>query len=205
MLDGKGFDSWAYQYDESVRNCDERGDYPFAGYRDVLEKIADAILKDAPADVLDVGFGTGILAKRLYDGGCRIYGQDYSQTMLQIAGEKMPEATLVFGDLSKGLAAPLDSMTYDRITATYALHHFSTKEKCVLLRHLLDHLRPGGMLMIGDIAFEDAAAQEACRKRFADDWDEEECYMLFDEMKRCFPELTYERISHCCGLFTLKG
>ena len=58
--------------------------------------------------------------------------------------------------------------------------------------------------MIGDIAFADAADEAACRSRFADEWDDDEIYMHFDEMKRYFPGIAYEKISHCCGLFALR-
>ena len=203
MLDEKGFDSWAYQYDDSVKECDERGDYPFAGYGEVLTRICGIVLAKPGADVLDAGFGTGVLTKRLYDGGCRIWGQDYSKTMIAIAQEKMPRAELYCGDLSLSLAGPLVGQRYDFAVVTYVLHHFTLEEKCVLLRRLLLCLKPGGKILIGDIAFEDAADEASDRARFAADWDEDEKYLHYDEMKEIFPSLTYEKISHCCGLFTL--
>ena len=36
MLDSRGFDMWADGYDESVALCEENGEYPFAGYRELL-------------------------------------------------------------------------------------------------------------------------------------------------------------------------
>ena len=39
MLDSKGFDLWADGYDESVHLCEENNEYPFAGYKDVLNII----------------------------------------------------------------------------------------------------------------------------------------------------------------------
>ena len=39
MLNNEGFDLWADDYDKSVGLSDEEGVYPFAGYRDVLNKI----------------------------------------------------------------------------------------------------------------------------------------------------------------------
>ena len=204
MLDGKGFDSWAYQYDDNVRETDEKGAYPFAGYAEVLKRIGDSVLAAGPSDVFDAGFGTGILTKRLYDAGCRIWGQDYSKTMLKIAQEKMPDAVLCFGDLGLSLEPAILAQRYDFVVVTYALHHFMLEEKCILLRRLQLCLKPGGTILIGDIAFADAADEAACRARFADEWDDDEIYMHFDEMKRYFPGITYEKISHCCGLFTLR-
>ena len=204
MLDGKGFDSWAYEYDDDVRKCDERGDYPFAGYREVLARIEENVLKDGPCDVLDVGFGTAVLTKRLYDAGCRIWGQDYSKTMIRIAQEKMPQAVLCFGDLSLSLQPPILAQRFDHAVVTYAMHHFTLQEKCILLRRLQLCLKPGGSILIGDIAFRDEADQAACRERFADEWDDDESYLIYDELKEYFPALAYEKISHCCGLFMLR-
>ena len=204
MLDGKGFDSWAYHYDDNVRECDEKGEYPFAGYAEVLDRIERIVLEKPGADVIDAGFGTAVLTKRLYDAGCRIWGQDYSRTMIAIAQEKMPEATLCFGDLSLSLASPMLAQRYDFAVVTYAMHHFTLEEKCVLLRRLQLCLKPGGKILIADIAFADAADEAADRARFAEQWDDEEIYIHYDEMKKFFPALTYEKISHCCGLFTLE-
>ena len=66
MLNREGFDLWADGYDRSVGLSDEDGSYPFAGYRDILNAIYGRILSDGGRDVLDVGFGTGVLAARLY-------------------------------------------------------------------------------------------------------------------------------------------
>ena len=39
MLDSKGFDLWADGYDKSVNISEESNEYPFAGYKDVLNYI----------------------------------------------------------------------------------------------------------------------------------------------------------------------
>ena len=54
-------------------------------------------------------------------------------------------------------------------------------------------------------AIETAAAQDACRAKFAAEWDEDENYIVYDELKPYFPGLTCEKISECCCLFTLEG
>lgn len=205
MLDREGFDSWAYNYDDHVKSCDEKGEYPFAGYAKALEEIEKRVLANGPCDVMDVGFGTGVLTKRLYDAGCRIWGQDFSSTMIHIAQEKMPKAVLCAGDLSLSLASPMLGQRYDAVVATYAMHHFTLQEKCVLLRRLQLCLKPGGKIYVADIAFETAAAQDACRAKFAAEWDEDENYIVYDELKPYFPGLTCEKISDCCCLFTLEG
>lgn len=43
MLDSKGFDLWADGYDKSVNVSEESNEYPFAGYKDVLNYIYNQV------------------------------------------------------------------------------------------------------------------------------------------------------------------
>lgn len=95
MLDDRGFDLWADGYDASVNVSDGDHSYPFAGYKEVLGRIYAAVRAGGGKKVLDVGFGTGVLAGRLYRDGYEITGVDFSERMVQIAGEKMPWALLM--------------------------------------------------------------------------------------------------------------
>ena len=92
MLNSSGFDLWANEYDHDValRNSENR--YPFAGYQDVLSSIYKRIGENGGRKVLDIGFGTAILSKKLYDDGMEITGIDFSNEMIKTAREKMPEA-----------------------------------------------------------------------------------------------------------------
>jgi hypothetical protein len=59
MLDEKGFDLWADEYDKAVGISDEENTYPFASYRDVLNGIYRTIMEKSGEAVLDIGFGSG--------------------------------------------------------------------------------------------------------------------------------------------------
>lgn len=204
MLDHKGFDLWADGYDRSVGLSDEDGTYPFAGYRAVLNAIYQSVLNASAKSVLDLGFGTGVLTARLYEQGCTIYGQDFSARMIELAQAKMPNAVLLQGDFSHGLSEPLAQKTYDAIIATYALHHLTDTQKVALIQSLRSCLRDGGCLYIGDVAFGSRAALNACRAQAGDEWDEEEIYFVFDEMKARFPEMRFEPMSFCAGMLSLR-
>ena len=67
MLNDRGFDLWADEYDKIVGLSEENGTYPFAGYQDVLNFIYNDILIHHGKKVLDLGFGTGTLSKKLYE------------------------------------------------------------------------------------------------------------------------------------------
>lgn len=203
MLSNQGFDLWADGYDKSVGLSDEANTYPFAGYKAVLGRIFQEVTQCEKPDVLDIGFGTGTLTTRLYQRGCEIWGQDFSKEMLRIAAEKMPKARLFRGDFSEGLVPQLARMRYDFIIATYSLHHLTDAQKVSLLHTLCGCLKPGGKILIGDVAFETRAALEECRAAAGAEWDEDEIYFVADELRESFARLRFEQISACAGVIEI--
>ena len=45
MLDNKGFDEWADEYDLSVGISDEENTYPFAGYKEILRRVFHKVME----------------------------------------------------------------------------------------------------------------------------------------------------------------
>lgn len=204
MLNNKGFDLWADDYDKSVGLSDEDGTYPFAGYKAILNEIYNRVLSASAKTVLDIGFGTGTLTSKLYEQGCAIYGQDFSDRMIALAQEKMPDARLFQGDFSNGLVEPLMQQKYDAIIATYSLHHLTDLQKVNFLKSLLSLLHEEGCIYIGDVAFETRAALQKCMEETGDEWDDDEIYFVYDELRAHFPSVQFEQMSDCAGLFTLQ-
>ena len=204
MLNSNGFDVWADGYDESVRLADESDAYPFAGYATILKEIYGRVCASGAKTVLDIGFGTGTLAAKLYQQGCDVFGQDFSSRMIQLAQGKMPRAKLYQGDFSLGLVQALKQQRYDAIIATYALHHLTDEQKAAFLQELLPLLQDNGCIYVGDVAFATRAQLEQCKAQAGDDWDASEIYFVYDELKQAFPQLQFEPVSHCAGLLTLK-
>ncbi|MDO5096606.1 MAG: class I SAM-dependent methyltransferase [Peptostreptococcaceae bacterium] len=202
MLDNKGFDLWADDYDKSVGLSDEDNTFPFAGYKEVLGKIFADVMCKKNARVLDIGFGTGTLTSKLYENGCMIWGVDFSERMIEIAHEKMPQAHLVSGDFTKEIPKDFLQKKFDFIIATYALHHLTDEEKPDFLKSLLPLLDSGGKILIGDVAFDTREELLACQEENASEWDEEEFYFVSDEIKAIFPQkCRFEKISFCAGIF----
>lgn len=204
MLNSNGFDVWADGYDESVRLADESDAYPFAGYATILREIYGRVCASGAKAVLDIGFGTGTLAAKLYQQGCDVFGQDFSSRMIQLAQGKMPRAKLYQGDFSLGLVQALKQQRYDAIIATYALHHLTDDQKVAFLQELLPLLQDNGCIYVGDVAFATRAQLEQCKAQAGDDWDASEIYFVYDELKQAFPQVRFEPVSHCAGLLTLK-
>ncbi len=205
MLNNKGFDLWADDYDKSVGLSDEDGTYPFAGYKDALNIIYNSVLARHGKAVLDIGFGTGTLTSKLYEKGYHIYGQDFSKRMIELAYEKMPNAKLFQGDFSVGLVSELSKNRYDAIIATYSLHHLTDIQKIDFLNMLIPLLSDEGCIYIGDIAFKTRKDMELCKMQMGNEWDDDEIYFVFNELKNYFPKLEFEQVSYCAGVLYLKS
>ena len=206
MLDNKGFDLWADGYDKSVQLSEEDNEYPFAGYKDVLNTIYNIIHRKEKAKLLDIGFGTGVLTKKLYDDGYEIYGIDFSEKMIEIAKKKMPLANLIQYDFSRGFPEQLKNIQFDYIISTYAMHHLEDEDKIKLINKLEEYISRDGRIIIGDIAFETRELLEQCKVKYENYWDDEEIYFVFDELKEFFPEedISFTTISHCAGIIQLR-
>ena len=203
MLNNQGFDLWAEGYDESVTVSDKEDTYPFAGYRKILGWIYKIIMEKPNPAVLDIGFGTGTLTEILYKNGCRIFGQDFSSKMIELASSKMPDAHLYLGDFTQGLAEPLKRQAYDFIVATYSIHHLRDDQKTIFLKELLDHLKDDGRILIGDVAFRTREELNQCRKECGEVWDDDEIYCVADELRAVFPNLCFKKITFCSGILML--
>jgi putative AdoMet-dependent methyltransferase len=195
------FDEWAATYDDSVST--DRG-FPFDGYSRVIHKIVDLSAAPPGASVLDLGTGTGNLIACFSGEGRSLYGLDFSAEMLNIARVKLPGVTFGEADL-RGDWPSAFQRSYDCIVSGYTFHHFPLPEKISLVQHLITHyLTPHGCLVIGDIAFQDAAEEEALRSELGEEW-EQEYYWLAGETIAAFAdagiEAHFQKISSCAGVF----
>ncbi|MFJ3386816.1 MULTISPECIES: class I SAM-dependent methyltransferase [unclassified Lysinibacillus] len=208
LLKQQGFNLWADGYDKTVQLSEESNQYPFAGYKAVLNMIFNEVMSIPKSTVLDIGFGTGVLTAKLYDNGHTINGLDFSSKMIEIAKEKMPDANLMEWDLSEGLPLELLRQKYDAIISTYALHHFTDEMKVHYITALLQQLTTAGKIFIGDIAFESRKQLEKCRQDSIDYWDDDEFYFVHEEISALLKgvcQLEFYPISHCGGVFVLSN
>jgi putative AdoMet-dependent methyltransferase len=196
------FDAWAANYDKEVGGD---GGFPFDGYSRLLQTILELASPQPGAAVLDLGIGTGNLALRFAGLECEIWGLDFSGEMLALAKGKIPGAVLGKADLRIPGWPPAFRRRFDCIVSAYTFHHFLLEEKVRLVQRLIDeHLLPGGRLLIGDIAFRDAAEEDALRRSMGTDW-EQEYYWLADEALAAFALVgvpgRFSKISACAGIF----
>jgi putative AdoMet-dependent methyltransferase len=207
MLDNKGFDIWAETYNNSVKISDEKNVYPFAGYEKLMKTILNNILDDKKSSVLDIGIGTGILSTELYKNGYTITGIDFSEEMIKVCKTKMPLARLIQYDFTKGLPKELENEKFDYIISTYAMHHLEDNEKIILVKKLTKILDNNGSIIIGDIGFQTKEQFDECKLLYNNEWDDEEYYFVYDELKNKFTDeytINYNKISICAGIIVIR-
>lgn len=86
------------------------------------------------------------------------------------------------------------------------MHHLEENYKVQFINKLKELLCEDGEIIIGDIAFKTRTLLEKCRKDCAEYWDDEETYIVFDEIKEFFPQqnIHFIPISYCAGILHLK-
>ena len=197
------FDRLAKVYDDVVARS---AGFPYVGYDAVLDQVVASADVGPGLRVLELGIGTGNLARRFADSGCSIWGIDFSTQMLARAAEKVPGAILIQADLLG--AWPSIGAPFDAVVSAYALHHFDLPAKVALLSRIAQqHLLPGGRIAVADIGFPTDAARQDARRRFAADWEDDEYYWAADELIAALSRqglpATYTQVSSCAGVLTI--
>jgi ubiquinone/menaquinone biosynthesis C-methylase UbiE len=135
------FSGWADTYDSSLLNH-------------FLFEPAHALMlgeldKLKPARVLDIGCGTGKLARRLAQRGSSVVGLDLCEPMVRQARGKLngdgSRVRLAVGD-SEHL--PFAAGSFDAVTCSNSFHHYPNQ--AAVVREMFRVLQPGGRLLVLD-------------------------------------------------------
>lgn len=192
-----GEKSWIWEqagdYDRWTFN--EWGLY-YERYHDLLDLVVVRCQVRVGERVLDIGTGTGELARRFAQHrGCRVVGLDPSEAMIEEARRKAAAGT--WRDVTFQVAGapfleiPYPDGAFDAVASTQAFHHLHERHKAGAIQEMARVLRPptaiaretaqgktGGRLAIGDPMFENRDALEAALVRWPEDLEEEYfCYL----------------------------
>ena len=203
MKENKEFDLWSDGYGAAFCLLNDKDEYPVAGYSNLLNEVYKMVHKSDAKKILDAGFGTGILTKKLYREGYESSGMDMSEQIVNVGREDMPDANLVCCDYSMGMPLDFIKEEFDMIISTYAFHHVGRLEKIDLLEDMYRHLKPGGKLIIGDLAFESMKALKDFRNANKEKWLYDQMYMVYDDVKTDFPDAEWKQVSKCAGIVVI--
>jgi len=129
----------AYQQRPERRDLDRR----------VWGEVWASVLPAAPADVLDVGTGSGHVACLLADLGHRVTGIDLAGGMLDIAREHAAARAnpphILEGD---AVAPPFPPASYDAVVGRYVM--WTLRDPAAAVVRWVGLLRPGGVVAMVD-------------------------------------------------------
>jgi SAM-dependent methyltransferase len=153
------------------------------GYGHLAEHAAPGILRLVQranlrrgASVLEVGSGSGRLARVLVDAGYAVLGMDASPAMVDLARRHAPEARFEVRSLPTGkpTGAPGGLPAADAVVSTgHVLNYLdSPADIDAALRELAGAVRPGGVLALDLMTERFARAHERCggHARVEEDW-----------------------------------
>lgn len=133
-----------FHFDPSTYLENMRADIPV--FDKLQEETARATEGVAARDILELGVGTGMTAKRVLavHPKAKLVGIDESEAMLAEAD--------VAGDLRVSrLEDPLPEGPFDLVVSCLAIHHLDAKGKRDLFRRIAAVLKPSGRFVLADV------------------------------------------------------
>ena len=143
----------AYNFDTIARTYDRLNRVMTLGLDRRWRKraVKDFSILNSQFSILDVACGTGDMVLELMKHGCKVTGIDLSEEMLAIARQK----TAADVRMGNAEALPFADSEFDAVTCAFGVRNFVHLEAS--LREMLRVLKPGGKLVILELATPDSA------------------------------------------------
>ena len=120
------------------------------------KQVVARLALDRPADVLDIGCGTGTLTRQIYDAlpadaPRRVCGVDAAEAMIAVANKKAGARPGLEFAAALAEELPYPAASFDRVLSTFFFHHLNYGLKVKSLAEIWRVLRPGGQAAILDV------------------------------------------------------
>jgi ubiquinone/menaquinone biosynthesis C-methylase UbiE len=170
------YEARASEYDDWVYGTGLFAERDRPDWHAERERLQEALAGLRPASTLDVACGTGWMTQHLPG---EIVGLDASESMLEIARERVPQGEFLVGD---ALALPFEEGSFDRVVTGHFYGHLEEPER---VRFLEEARRVARELIVVDSALHGAVDPEQWQERVLNDgsrWDVYKRYFVGSEL-----------------------
>jgi ubiquinone/menaquinone biosynthesis C-methylase UbiE len=140
------------------------------GWHESVAELRETIAGLPPAKTLDVACGTGFLTQQLPG---TVVGLDQSESMLELARERVPAASFVQGE---ALPLPFPENAFERVFTSFFYGHLVEGERAAFLE---DARRVAGELVIVDSALNEEHEAIEWQERVLKDGSSWQVYKRF--------------------------
>ena len=188
------YDTRAPEYDEWYLGLGRFAERNRPGWGEEVAALERAVARLPPARTLDVACGTGFLTRHLRG---EVAALDQSERMLEIAGERNPEATLVQGD---ALALPFADGAFARL---FTGHFYGHLEDADRERFLTEARRVAGELVVVDSALRPDHDPQEWQRRVLNDGSAFQVYKRYFDADALAGELGGGTVLHAGEWFVV--
>src|SRR5258708_21158940 len=195
-----------FNHDDDANGCDADGgnekDPIRGGYPDVLAWVISEGRIDTSSRVLELGSGSGNLSCLLHGCG-ELVSVDLSERMEAIARSKLghiPNQRFIKTDILE--VFDYESAPFDSVISTYAIHHLTDNEKCLLFAKVFANLAPGGRAVFGDLMLRNQGEKASKIQEYLTKGDaktaqtiKEEYFWSIDTAETCLKDIGFHVVT----------
>ncbi len=170
----------APEYDDWWRGSGLFADRHRPGWDEETAALTRTLEALDPARTLDIACGTGFLTRHLSG---EITGLDQSESMLELAADKLPDVEFVRGD---ALELPFADNSFERVFTSFFYGHLEEPERSVFLR---EARRVAPELVVVDSALTEDVHRVEWQERVLNDGSRWQVYKRFFEAEELAGEL----------------